>query len=263
MTDRLKKRITAGLVFICLLFCGLPAQASAGNDGDFLCENPDTGYCSYLEDGAGLLENDQTAIGEIEELMEAMTAYGDVAVITLDRNSTSTRNYAKSVREELFGSDSSSVFVIDRDNRELYIFSYGTMYKYITTAKANTITDNTYRYATDGGYDICVIQTLTQMLTVLEGGKINQTMKYVSNALLAVLFSLMIVFLWAKDNAVSKVAEVSELLESTVFHTRIGNASANRIKQTRSRHSDDDSGGSGGGGGGGSSGGGGGGGHSF
>lgn len=254
-----RKAIFACLILICLLVMGSSMCAMAGMDYSYV--NPYTGYSACLEDGARLLDGDSAAMEPIEVLMQSITAYGDIAVITIGSNDASARSYAKERRSQLFGDDSSSVFLIDEDNREIYIYSYGTMYKYITTAKANIITDNTYQYATDGYYNECVLQTLDQMNTVLEGGKINQSMKYISNALLAVLFALMIVFLWAKENSISKVVEVDELLEFTAFSTILSRSSANRIRQTRSRHSSDDSGSGGSSGGGGHSGGGGG--HGF
>ena len=91
-------------------------------------------YLSVIEDDADLFQGNTA---ELEQVMKEITAYGHVAVLTTAHNSGSARSYAKNMLRELFGNDSSTVFLIDMDNREIYIYSDGAMYRYLNGTKAN------------------------------------------------------------------------------------------------------------------------------
>ena len=80
-----------------------------------------------------------------------------------------------------------TVFLIDMSQRYIYIFSDGNNYKMITRAKSETITDNVYKYAVKEQYYQCAEKAYNQMYTVLEGGKIAEPMKYISNTLLSLM----------------------------------------------------------------------------
>ena len=152
--------------------------------------NPDTGYQTVIEDDAELLSEEEEAA--LQELLEEITAYGNVAFKTIDNNYMSTENYARSYYKDMFGTASGTLFLIDMDNRIIWIHSDGAVYKVITTAYANTITDNVYRYASDEEYFVCAQKAFEQMLSLLQGQKIAQPMKYISNGLLAIILALLL-----------------------------------------------------------------------
>lgn len=72
------------------------------------------------------------------------------------------------------------------DNRNIWIHSNGGIYRIITSSYADTITDNVYQYATKRDYYGCCYEAFTEMLTLLQGNRIAQPMKYISNALFGV-----------------------------------------------------------------------------
>lgn len=82
--------------------------------------------------------------------------------------------------------------MIDMDNRNIWIHSNGAIYRTITKSYADTITDNVYTYASAQDYYGCASEAYTQMATLLAGRRIAQPMKYISNALLALIIALLI-----------------------------------------------------------------------
>ena len=134
------------------------------------------------------------------------------------------------------------------------------MRKTITSGRCNSITDNTYIYATSGhGYDYytCAYKTFEQVLTLLQGGKIAQPMKHICNLLLALTLAMLINYFIVMSFAHAKKPSNGELLSGLFTKIDIQNPSTHFTRQTK-KYSPQSSGNSGGGG----SGGGGGGGHS-
>lgn len=115
--------------------------------------NQDTGYRVLVEDGAELLTEEERL--ELAREMQGITAYGSAAFVTVENNDFSTESFARDYYMDRFGTDSGTVFVIDMDNRNIWIHSDGAVYRVVTTAYANTVTDNVYRYASRGDYYEC------------------------------------------------------------------------------------------------------------
>ena len=135
--------------------------------------NQDTGYRVLVEDGAELLTEEERL--ELAREMQGITAYGSAAFVTVENNDFSTEGFARDYYMDRFGTDSGTVFVIDMDNRNIWIHSDGAVYRVVTTAYANTVADNVYRYASRGDYYEWIAQP----------------MKYISNALLAMILALL------------------------------------------------------------------------
>ena len=152
-------------------------------------------------------------------------------------------------------------------NRNIWIYSDGSIYSTITTAYANVITDNVYTYASDKDYFTCANKAFIQEAALLHGRRISQPMKYISNALLAIAIAILINYFIVRQTSRVRKASDNEIVNGVFANNAFNNVSVNFIRQTRtysprSSSSSGSSGGhSGGGGGGGHSGGGGG--HSF
>lgn len=152
--------------------------------------NEETGYRVVLEDDADLLSDSEESM--LISQMQGITDYGNAAFKSISYNEFSTSYFARDYYYELFGQKSGTLFLIDMDNREIYIFSDGAVYKTVTTAYANTITDNVYRYASNSDYYSCASNAFGQIHSLLSGNKIAQPMKYISNALLALILAALI-----------------------------------------------------------------------
>ena len=227
--------------------------------------NDETGYKVVIEDDAQLLTDGEKS--QLAETMKDITPYGDVAFKSIDYNSYSTETYIERYYNSIFGTGSGTVFLIDMDNRNIWIYSDGSIYSTITTAYANVITDNVYNYASDRDYFSCANKAFIQEAALLQGRRISQPMKYISNALLAIAIAILINYFIVRQTSRVRKASDNEIVNGVFANNAFNNVSVNFIRQTRtysprSSSSSGSSGGhSGGGGGGGHSGGGGG--HSF
>lgn len=223
--------------------------------------NETTGYQVLIEDDADLLTGEEE--NRLAELMKEITEYGNAALKTIDHNSRSTQSYIKEYYSDTFGQGSGTVFLIDMDNRNIWIQSNGRIYRIITTSYADTITDNVYRYAADADYYGCCYEAFSEMLALLQGNRIAQPMKYISNVLLAIIISLFIMYFVVRAMSASKKPNEKELLAATRHQYRLSSPQAVFTHTTKTYSPPSSSGGGGGHGGGGGGHGGGGGGHSF
>ena len=228
--------------------------------------NSETGYSVIIEDNASLLSNDEKI--QLAETMKDITPYGDVAFKSIDYNPYSTETYIERYYNSIFGTGSGTVFLIDMDNRNIWIYSDGSIYSTITTAYANVITDNVYTYASDRDYFSCANKAFIQEAALLQGRRISQPMKYISNALLAIAIAILINYFIVRQTSRVRKASDNEIVNGVFANNAFNNVSVNFIRQTRtysprSSSSSGSSGGHSGGGGGGGGHSGGGGGHSF
>ena len=228
--------------------------------------NTKTGYDLIIDDSAGYFSEGEMA--SLKELMGQITQYCNVALLTTTSHSySSTFNYAEAYFDDAFGpSADGTIFVIDRDLNEIYLYTNGRVRSTITGSRAYSITDNTYIYATaskDYDYYTCSYKTFEQVLTLMEGRRIAEPMKYICSALLAIIAALLINYFIVMFMSRSRKANIREILSGTYANVRVNNPGVEFTNQTKrySPQSSGSSGGgghSGGGGGGGSHGGGGG-----
>ena len=227
--------------------------------------NQETGYRVLLEDDAGLLTEEEIRLLALE--MQDITAYGNVAFKSISYNIHSASSFARDYYHQQFSSESGTLFLIDMDNREIYIFSDGSVYRTITSAYASTITDNVYRYASSADYYSCASQAFEQIRILLSGRRIAQPMKYISNALLALILASLINYFVVRIMSRSKEPSTGEILGAASTRFSFTDPKRYLTRQTKIYHPPSSGGGSHGGGGGGHSGGGhssgGGGGHRF
>ena len=253
------KNIVLFFIIICLV-SGFSVNINAQSLSVYT--NEDNGHEVYIEDDAELLTEHQET--KLLENMKDITKYGGVALKTVNKNPEySTENLARNFYREKFGTLSGVVFVIDMDKRYIYIFSDGEIYKTITRSYAEIITDNVYEYASDEEYYECCEKAFSQILALLEGRKIAQPMKYISNFLIATLLALIINYFIVMAVSKANKPDDEKLLKYMNHSLRVSNMAIEFSHQTRvySPQESSSGGGGGGGGGGGSSGGGGG--HSF
>lgn len=220
-------------------------------------------YQIVIEDNEDLLSDSEEVL--LKEKMSEISHYGNVAFISVRQYSLETGTYAKNEFRRLFGTDSGTVFVIDMGQRNIWIFSDGAIYRTITKPYANTITDNVYRYASREEYFNCAYYAFDQIYTLLEGGKIAQPMKHISNVLIALVLAVLINFIFLLIERRDKFVDQSTAMKAMTTAVGVSVLAKTLTNTRRSRHVESSGGGSSGGGGGGGGGGssGGGGGHSF
>lgn len=267
MTVRNKKKaslipLLASVLSITALFASALLPVSADELG-FAYRNSETGYSVYISDEADLLTDDEEKA--LIDDMAPVTEYGNIGFVSCENTSVSTKNYAAQIYSSVFGSASGTMLVIDMGQRQLYIKNNGDVSKSITNAYSNTISDNIYRYASKGEFYECAAAYSIQVYTVLEGGRITQSMRFITAALLAVILGLLINYLIIRSVTARRKAGNAEIIDAAKVDFILRDPSAVKDHTTRVYSPVRSSGGGGGGGhgGGGGGGGGSGGGHGF
>lgn len=248
-------RLLSGI--LCLLLIVAPAIPALANVPS-LYTNPSTNYNVYIDDQADLLTPQEEE--SLLTVMKEITAYGGCMLVTCDTNYQTAAAYAKDVYYDYFGNESGTLFLIDMDNRDIILRSNGAISRTITSAYADSITDNSYTYASRGNYYACAHKTFEQVLTLLEGGRIAQPMKYISLALFSLSAAILINFLMLKSSRNSaQRKENPAVAKASITLPKVAASLAGMILIHSVIHTRSDSSSGGGGGGGGHSGGGGGG----
>ncbi len=245
------------LAFLLILTLILPGLALAETKEE---RNEETGFRAVIDDDAGLL--DPAEYDGVMAAMTPITAYCNVGFYTYGGTS---RDYvldkAKSWAADEFGT-SCTLFIIDMATRQLAVWSSSDVQKTLTQAKAYTITDNIYGYASRKQYAACAEGAFNQMYRTLKGEKVSGPMRLISNALLALLAAILLAYLFISARMEQEVkVSLPEIATATVG---AGAVIAAKKLTRKVRHSSSGSSGGGGfhggggfGGGGGFSGGGG------
>lgn len=232
------------LVYIILFFAIaiLPYDIVCAKDANITYENDNTKYQALIMDDANLLEKSQYE--DLIKSMQAITEYGNVAFVTDNANELPTEDAAENIYRNLFAQNSGTLFYIDMYHRMLYIFNDGSIYKVVGKAYCNSITDNVYRYATNGDYFQCAVCVFEQELKLLQGQRISQPMKYASNALIALIVAAIINYILVRRIADKGKPTEQELMDGMFVQQRIDNYHAKFNHQTK-RYSPQSSGGGG------------------
>ena len=217
-----------------------------------LYENPDTGFCAWIHDEADLLtdEEEEMLLSDMKPLTEQCSA---VFYSGRDRYAR-TLDYAEDVYRSFLGYESGVLFLIDMFHRELTIYADGDAYRYITSAKARSITDNVYSLARDGKYYECAAKAFAQANAVVNGSRIAEPMKYTSNLLIALCAGFLLTYLFVSRASRTVKPSREELLQSmgarfTLQNPRAQTGQSTRIYSPRVIAGGGGRGGSGGGGG--------------
>ena len=219
-------------------------------------------YHVILEDDAELLTEEQEA--DLKKQMTKLSEYGNVLFKSITTNPNgSVSTYVNDYYHSFFPNYTSGVvFIIDMDTRQIYIFMDGEFRKKVGERKAYSITDNTFRYATNGDYYSCANESFRQLNDVLEGRKIAEPMRNASNVVIAITLAFLVNFLYVLSKSGISKAGTKEIVDNCNIDFSMGPVDAiktgtHRVYSPVSESSGGSSGGGGGGGGGGSGGGGG------
>ncbi|MBQ8806422.1 MAG: TPM domain-containing protein [Bacteroidaceae bacterium] len=175
----MRKRILA-LVLCLLAACSCFAFAA---ERDFVNDNNNW---ADIQDYADLLEDEPGVLSK----MEYVTEYTNILVYTTNDNPKTAHSLAKELAEDNFGKGNGVVFLIDMDNRYIYIYAHNNSYNVITENVAETITDNVYQYASKERYDQCVKEGVDQLYMKFSGKRIPEPMRYIGNVFLAVMIGI-------------------------------------------------------------------------
>ncbi len=166
-------------------------------------ENPDTGYRAVILDELGLMSEEEH--DQLLEDMKPLTRYGNAAFWSTEEYTRQEVEQARLKRRELFGLTSGTIFVVNMNVRKISLQNYGYIESLLPSSKANTITNNVRNYATRKDYYGCASRAFGQVLSLMEGNRIAQPMKYLSNACIALMLGLLLMLLLVFRHASSFV----------------------------------------------------------
>lgn len=180
------------LVSSMLLQLLAPFHVKAAGDPDFpYYTNAETGYKAAVVDEEDLLNADEE--DKLSLQLQDLTKYGNAVFLSCRQYDTDeTLEYAKNWYYGYFGNDSGTIFVIDMGARKIALYSAGANNEIIRREEGYVITDNVYTYASAREYYQCAASAFEQVGRLLEGGKIARPMKYINNALLALILAVLI-----------------------------------------------------------------------
>ena len=239
------------LAFLLLLVLLVPGLASAETR-----KNEETGYIAVIDDSGSLL--DAAEYDSVFETMMPITQTCNVGFYTYDGSSKDyVLDKAKAWANSVFPGRC-TLLIIDMATRQLAVWSSSDVQKTMSQAKAYTITDNIYQYASRKQYAACAKSAFNQVNRVLKGEKVTGPMRYISNILLAMLAAILLAYLVISARMEQEVkVSLPDIATATVG---AGAVIAAKTLTRKVRHTSSSGGGHGGfGGGGGFSGGGGGG----
>ncbi len=256
------KKVLTVILTICavLLMFSRILPVRAGDGTRTVSLNGNDAVIADLED---LLSDEEERL--LLEQITPLTEYGNIAFLSDRAPSGETTEYVRNWYGTRYNRNSGTVFFVDMNNRQIFIYSNGANYDVVTDTVADNITDKVYRYASRGDYYGCASESFSQIATVLGGGWISMPMKYISNALVAMGLSLIICYLFAYGCSHAQRSSNDELLtyvDKSFNYTKPTLTFTRTEKKYHPRSSGSGGGGRSGGGGGGGFGGGGGG-HGF
>ena len=216
-----------------------------------------------VADEANLLSEEEKA--RLIEDYSVITEYMGAAFISTDYSPGTTSSYAEQCAIRYYQNDPAVLFLIDMDDREIYVYANGTAQKTISKADARAITDNIYKSASRGEYYECADGAFRQIYAKCTGRKLARPVKHITNALIAVLVGILINYFITVYSRTPKAerrtkGEIKASVSSRMAHMP-GIALGAAIVLDSVKHYKSSGSGGGGGGGGGHSGGGGG--HGF
>lgn len=246
MSKLFRNVISASLMFVVIISCCLNLNALD------VARSSVTVY-----DNAGILSSDE--ISSIESMDLNLLNHGVVLVETMNNYSSesSVESFAHSTAESY---SSALVLVIDMNCRYVYMSASGKIKSYVGNEECYAITDNIYKYLSNGNYYEGIREALSEADTLSKGGHIKKPMKMVCTLFVSIFLSAVFVMLWLFGRISVKVRDLTDKRGSLILSNQDYRSWDMRfIKSRKVTHSSSSGSGGSGGGGGHSSGGG----HSF
>ncbi len=225
-------------------------------------------YDVYIGDYADLLTDEEE--NELYYVMVEGAGSGNMVFMTIDdAGGYTSKDYIEMMYQttDVFRDTDAVIYLIDMDNRLLWITGYGSLKKVLTPDYANLITDNVYKYAKSEEYGECAITGYRQIIQRLSGSRVSGALRGVGNLCIAVIIAEVLCFTFAYVTSAARKAKDDEILDNVERMMNIQNPTVKKTTTKRIYDPPSSSSGSGSRGGGGFGGGGGfsggGGGHGF
>ena len=130
------------LFFMCLCLCS----------GLFMGINT-SAQSTYVFDQADLLTAaEEEELGSYAEVLTDVWKMKFAIVTTDDAEGKSSREYADDFYDALYPEEDGVLYLIDMDNREIYVSTCGLAIRYLTDERIETILDEAFTYVAEADY---------------------------------------------------------------------------------------------------------------
>lgn len=241
-----KTRKIHGLMIICSLAVAVICALSLSKD-----VYADEYYEMVIIDDEDLLTESEE--DELFEYMDLITPYGNVIFQTVDLEGA-YESYCENTYYKYFQNEPGVIFQIDMGSRKLTLSSSTGLDEEIASER-DSIVDNVYEYASDGDYLACAEECFYEVFAVLNDETIAHNMKYIDNAIIAVIISLILnyflVFATGKKKTSARKIISTVAVTTAVTSTVVTKGYLKKVYSPQSSGSGSSGGGFSGGGGGG------------
>ena len=218
------------ILMIILTVCST-SFAKSIEETDYHYKNEETGYCIVINDEVSLLDKEE--VGMLADDMYSLTEYGNIVFLSTNYAGKSQHQIAHDFYYSLFGTQSGTVLLIDMYDRVVYIYSDGDNLSKVTSSKAEIVTDNIYKYLSNQNYYEGSKKAYSQIRSLLEGQKIAEPMKYISNALIAILLGFSITFIIALKSTQMASATTDDIVKKAKVKFNNKGSRADKIGERR------------------------------
>lgn len=202
----------------------MPTTASASE--------PQAANQVMIIDEANLFTQDEET--KLAETMSTSLEYGNMLLVTSTQNPYGdTYAYADQLYLDSFGAKPGIIFLIDLDERVLWLSAMDGLDYTLTDYDCEIITDNVYTYARSEKYFECASHVFSQVHSALIGKYVPKPMKYICSFLICLLFSLIINALIAMQMSKKKKPTNHSWQANMVSHCDIKNPTATFVKETK------------------------------
>ncbi|MBO4391457.1 MAG: TPM domain-containing protein [Lachnospiraceae bacterium] len=218
--------LAGGLCLLLLPSCITRASADKPTSSVL---NDETGYTADIYDNADLLTQEEEA--QLLNTMYKVTKNGYAVLVTINENPVDSEVlYTDSFYKHHYGgTKSGAIMLIDMELRILRLECYNDIDDVISSTDSYTIVDNSYGYASQGKYFDCANQTFKQVSSLLSGMNIPRPVKYIGNALLALLMSSLIGYIMIRTITKPAVASMTDLRRARYYNRSLQSVSHKMI----------------------------------
>ena len=218
-----RHNLLSGLILtaFCLLCLPLLVSRAKADTPTSSRMNESSGYSADIYDEANLLTPEEEE--QLLDTMFSVTRNGYAVLVTIDQNPVQSEVvYTNSFYKHHYGeSENGAIMLIDMDLRILRLECYNRIEDFISANDSYTIVDNCYTLASAGRYADCAAKVFRQVSSLTSGMNIPRPVKYVGNALLAVLFASLISYCVVRVISKPQRAGLEELRRARYYNRNL------------------------------------------
>ena len=221
--------IAAGMLFT-LWVTGVKAEAEEAENDSYT--NPVTGHQARIIDELGTLSAEDKA--ELLRAMEPITRYGDAAYkTTVSGGAFDADKYMDIQYGATMAGKTGVLVLLDAGNHSFKVRCGGKWEDMITKRQADTIAANALRTFEQGGGAVTVPGSVfEQVFNRLEQVRKARPVKYICNAMLALILAMLINFVLVDKMSRMQKTSDQEILESIAGYCRHGEVMIEYLTRT-------------------------------